>query len=153
MTVSPYETELRAMRMDEAKTLAEFEKERPYPWNKSQFLNLVESKTTTVLVWEENQTFIGYVVVQIVEEEAYLSNFFVHPSVRRQGYGQKFMRKIFSWCLHRGVQQITLDVDSSNASAVNLYKKMGFGLLQIRARAYPQGESAAVMRRTIGNSL
>jgi ribosomal protein S18 acetylase RimI-like enzyme len=42
---------------------------------------------------------------------------------------------------------LVLDVDPANAAAVALYNKTGFEIVERRARSYPRGEDALIMRK------
>lgn len=63
-----------------------------------------------------------------------LIQMFVHPTYQRQNIGEKLVHAIINEAFSNPeIEQITLGVVSTNAAAINLYKKMGFveyGLLK-----------------------
>ncbi|MCG3205404.1 MAG: hypothetical protein KCHDKBKB_02125 [Elusimicrobia bacterium] len=134
---------LRFLQAGEASLFSAWEaQERPYPWSERVF-----PKDT--LVFENDGQVIGFAVVRVVGEEAYLSNFMVASETRRRGWGEKILQKVMMWAGSQGARVLLLDVDIQNLPAINLYKKLGFEILQRREKSYPRGEAAFVMRRAI----
>ncbi|CAA0161368.1 GNAT domain [Arabidopsis suecica] len=50
----------------------------------------------------------------------------VKENCRRQGHGEALLRAAIDKCRSRKVQRVSLHVDPTRTSAVNLYKKLGF---------------------------
>ncbi|CAL9213582.1 unnamed protein product [Arabidopsis halleri] len=50
----------------------------------------------------------------------------VKENRRRQGHGEALLRAAIDKCRSRKVQRVSLHVDPTRTSAVNLYKKLGF---------------------------
>lgn len=138
------------MKPEEAALFAEWEKkERPYPWTKDHFLETMNAGSTQTLVLEEEGQAAGFIVVQLVETEAYLLNIMVSPLKRCQGKGQEMLEKALQWIKGKGGTEVFLDVDPKNTHAVDLYRKMNFKTVAERPRAYPDKEDAMMMKKTI----
>jgi ribosomal protein S18 acetylase RimI-like enzyme len=62
----------------------------------------------------------------------------------RRGIGKIMMLKCISWCKHRGVEQLELEVVTTNKSAVALYQSLGFVIYGIKKNAmkYSDGSYA-----------
>ena len=68
-----------------------------------------------------------------------------HPSFRKQGLMQKLLFNFVQKNLNNG-HTVSLEVHENNMSALNLYKKMGFGLIRTRKGYYRDGCSALVLQ-------
>ena len=134
---------LRTIRDGEAALFATWEAaERPYPWAAASF-------PANTLVEEHDGAPAGYAVLQVVGDEAYLSNLMIAPPFRRRGLGARMLQKVIMWAASNGAQRVMLDVDTANLPAITLYRKMGFEFIERRAQSYPRGEDAFIMRRQL----
>jgi len=141
---------LRWLCESDARTFSVWEKnERPYPWMPNHFIDTIHSTHQKTLVWETKDLLIGFVVVQIVEAEAYLLNVMVNPEKRGMGFGFQLLSKALDWVRQAGGRFLFLDVDPMNKAALRLYKKLDFETFGRRPRAYPRGEDSILMRKTL----
>src|SRR5690349_8830575 len=88
---------LRFMKAGEPAIFSKWEAdERPYPWTQPLCENALsdESRLVVLVAGDESDKAIGFAAVQIVEDEAYLSNLMIHPSFRRNGRATEFLQKI-----------------------------------------------------------
>ncbi len=140
---------LRAMRPAEAALFAALEAaDRPYPWSEASFIS-ANDVPSTMLVWEESEKVFGYAALQVVDEEAYLTNLMVPPPLRRCGIGGELLQKVMMWAREKSATRLLLDVAANNAPAVRLYERFGFRLLERRTGAYPRGEDALLMKKDL----
>jgi len=79
-------------------------------------------------------------------EEAHITILAVHPHYQRQGLGQALLVTLLTAARCRALERATLEVRSSNSSALSLYQKFGFKLAG-RRRGYYQdtGEDALIL--------
>jgi ribosomal-protein-alanine N-acetyltransferase len=130
------------MRPNDAEWMSAWERaERPYPWTPAQFTN--------TLIYKEDGVALGYLVVQVVHDEAHVQNIMVRPDARRRGIAEKMLREAEATALARGATYMVLDVDPQNVAAVRLYQKCGLRQMEERAASYPRGESALIMRKEL----
>ena len=115
-TESPTETKSRFLR-------------RCTSWMKKRF------RTGSFLwrcwVLDDGKRVLGHVSVQLFEKipnpvnepelHAYVTNFFVVPEMRNQGFGQGLLNK--AWCRARGTDAVILWATSGSRS---LYRRCGF---------------------------
>jgi GNAT superfamily N-acetyltransferase len=84
-------------------------------------------------VLDDGKRLLGHVSVQLFEKipnpvsepelHAYVTNFFVVPEMRNQGFGQGLLNKALSWCRARGTDAVILWATPGSRS---LYRRCGF---------------------------
>ena len=85
--------------------------------------------------------------LQLLEDEAEILIFGVHPEVRRQGIGQALLEHMRQILETSGCRAIFLEVRKSNVAAISLYQRFGFRETGMRKSYYADnGEDALVMR-------
>ncbi|MBR5130447.1 MAG: ribosomal protein S18-alanine N-acetyltransferase [Alphaproteobacteria bacterium] len=111
------------------------------PWTEHAFAMLLKLPTT--IGWCDEK---GFILCSHVLDEMEIITFCVHPSCRRQGYGELLLRTMFDYATNMNVSKIFLDVRIDNIGAIQLYKKMGFVENGIRKGYYKtrQGPKDAV---------
>lgn len=121
----------------------------PYP--KRLLLTLLALYPELFLVIEYENKIVGY-VAGIVRKDSYghIISLCVHPTYRRKGFGTKLVNALekgftekFNICKYR------LEVRISNIVAVNLYRKLGYQIVDIIPTYYPDGEDAYVMTKNL----
>lgn len=121
----------------------------PYP--KRLLLTLLALYPELFLVVEYENEVIGY-VVGIVRRDDYghMVSLCIHPMYRRKGFGASLVNKLekiftekFNICKYR------LEVRTSNMVAINLYRKLGYQIVDIIPSYYPDGEDAYVMVKNV----
>ena len=79
-----------------------------------------------------------------------INNIAVHPRVRSQGVGTRFLRFLLDYASSQGCREVTLEVRPSNDAALALYRKAGFIPVGRRKQYYTDThEDAIVMWRRI----
>ena len=68
---------------------------------------------------------------------------------KKQGYASKLMDYMLNDLKDNNVLSITLEVNVNNEKAINLYKKMGFNVINKRLNYYPNGEDGFLMYREV----
>jgi ribosomal-protein-alanine N-acetyltransferase len=71
----------------------------------------------------------------------------VLPEFRRQGIAREFMRQIEQWSEERGASAMMLEVEHTNAAAIELYQALGYMQISVRMNYYGLGNDALVMRK------
>ena len=85
-------------------------------------------------VLDDGDRLLGHVCVQLFEKipnpandepelHAYVTNFYVVPEMRRQGFGKRLLNKALSWCRARGTDAIILWATPGSKS---IYRQCGF---------------------------
>ncbi|GET31961.1 hypothetical protein PbJCM13498_08240 [Prolixibacter bellariivorans] len=77
------------------------------------------------LIYAEEEA-VGYVGIQIREQELFLSKYYVQSSQRGRGYGKEALDFIRQYARERKLKGISLTVNKFNSNSIAAYEKMGF---------------------------
>ena len=77
-------------------------------------------------VVEEGGRIRATAAVLLHEDAGELKSLYVHPSLRRQGWGERLTRLAVDYALSHGKQKMILWSDTRFLSAHRLYRRMGF---------------------------
>ncbi len=105
------------------------------PWSKNALSEELKNPDSHFLVVEKDGV-AGYIGVQEICGEAYITNIAVFGKYRKLGIGRALLRAASDGARARGCEFITLEVRVSNASAVSLYESEGFEKVGIRKNFY-----------------
>ena len=92
----------------------------------------------------------GFGAAMVNCDTADLLDIAVEPSLRKNGTGSALMQFMCDECKSRGVKEIFLEVRTTNAGAIALYKKFGFEQISVRKNYYSSPLcDGLVMRKTL----
>ncbi|MBD8026215.1 GNAT family N-acetyltransferase [Ureibacillus sp. Re31] len=101
----------------------------------SYFQQLLAESNCDILIAKENQTVIGFVVVEIkkspafesmVERKyAYINDFGVKSNYKRGGVGTTLFNACVEWSKEKGAQSLELNVWEFNEQAISFYERFG----------------------------
>lgn len=116
------------------------------PWSRQAFWDSIKSNDYEYIVAkDENENVMGYAGMQVVLDEAEITNIAVAYSFRRLGISQKLLETLFLLCKKRGVALLHLEVRESNEPARCLYEKNHFHIDGIRKNFYDRPKENAVL--------
>lgn len=117
------------------------------PWSRNGFLQEVRNPISHLwAIMDEDGTAGGHICFWMFEREIQLLNIAVHPEKRGRGLGSHLLREMIRVGIERGMEQIWLEVRTSNTKARRLYEKLGFLAVGRRLRYYQDtNEDAVVM--------
>lgn len=116
-----------------------------HPWTKDDFLYEAENENAHFLVAVSNDAVMGYIGVQEICREGYVTNVAVFPEFRRLGVAKALIEKALLDAEKRDCEFLTLEVRESNFPARSLYEKLGFCCVGIRKNFYRDPEESAVL--------
>ena len=93
----------------------------------------------------ENGAVLGYVGLEYVLDEGYISNIAVAPAARRRGIADMLLDGLESRARGLGLSFMTLEVRRGNAPARALYEKHGFAVAGERKNYYTRPREDAVL--------
>jgi ribosomal-protein-alanine N-acetyltransferase len=105
-------------------------------WTESQFAGSLALDTALALVAFEGGRAQGFILCQIVGDEAEILTFCVHPAARGRGIGTDLLNAVLAAAKQQKAHRIFLEVAVDNAAALALYNKTGFRITGKRHRYY-----------------
>ena len=105
------------------------------PWSEKALSEELSNVNSHFLVAVNDGVF-GYIGVQEICGEAYITNVAVLGKHRKKGIGRNLLRAAVNGAKSRGCEFITLEVRESNESAISLYESEGFEVAGIRKNFY-----------------
>ena len=93
-----------------------------------------------------NAAIIGYINFMNVAGEIQLDHVAVRKTCRREGIGRMLLQQMMEVAVSLGINALTLEVRSSNQTAIQLYERFGFVVKGCRKGYYNgTGEDALIM--------
>ncbi len=77
-----------------------------------------------------NDEFVGFIDIQITNDDAIIAGIAVKPEFRNQSIGTQLTEKALEYFKKNGCKKIILEVSNNNINAVKLYEKFGFNFLR-----------------------
>jgi ribosomal-protein-alanine N-acetyltransferase len=119
----------------------------PTPWSLAMFVLELSKPSGICLAAVNDESLVGYLVCSRYDQVWHLMNVAVDPTARRSGLASLLLDEMLE---RTGSDEpITLEVRTSNMSAIALYERFGFKAAGTRRRYYADtGEDALIMWRT-----
>lgn len=118
------------------------------PWSYNAFRQELIDGKSFFKVLKVNSIAVGYVLMNCVCGEGYITNLAVDSAFRKHGLGSMILEDCISYALENGLTLISLEVRESNASAIKLYSSKNFEVVGIRKNFYRKPlEDAYIMTR------
>ncbi len=105
------------------------------PWSEKSLSEELENENSHFLVAVSDKV-LGYIGVQEICGEAYITNIAVFREYRACGIGRALLKSACSGAKERNCEFITLEVRESNVAAISLYESEGFEKAGIRKNFY-----------------
>lgn len=103
-------------------------------WTEDDFRKCLRQRNCIIMVAEQGEKVVGYVVYELNRTYIRLLNFAVAPSSRRQGVGTALLQKMrYKLCSHRR-EKLTVTVRESSDTALLFFRAGG-----LRAVAFERG--------------
>ena len=117
------------------------------PWSEKSIASELTNPLSLWLVAVEDDRVAGYVGSQSVMGESDMMNVAVHPDFRRQGVAEKLVLELVAALAKNDNHCLTLEVRSSNVSAISLYEKLCFAQVGLRKNYYRNPKEDALILR------
>lgn len=121
-------------------------------WSEPVFADCLTDIYFAEQAFEQNEAqgeVCGYFIGLLVAGEATLMDIGLATEKRGRGWGLALLERFLLCCRERRAGCVWLEVRASNQTAINLYQRAGFELIETRKNYYPLGEGredALVMR-------
>lgn len=140
---------IRPMRLEDLEQVEAIEQQCfSDPWTLDSLRYELEGNpfsTPYVILDDQKQTIIGYAHLWITFEQAQLANIAIAPQYRKQHKGSLLLQHLIEIARAQECETMTLEVRTSNQSAIALYEKFGFSPINVIKRYYSDGEDAILM--------
>ena len=138
---------IRSAKPSDAAWIAELEQQLfSDAWSEKMITDCLLKGYYRVLVCvDRSDMVLGYLISTHVAGESELLRIGVDPEHRGRGYGKRLMRAFVQACEEGDCPEAFLEVRASNASAIRLYEKFGFGAVGTRKNYYHNPEEDACL--------
>ena len=138
---------IREATLNDIRDIVEIEsKSFPYPYPITLFITYLTLFPRYFLVCEYCSKIIGYVIGVVNREGCgHIVSVAVDPKFRGQGVGKLLMKNLEDRMVRDGIRRFKLEVAVSNSIAVNMYKSLGYKIVGVIEKYYPNGEDAYLM--------
>jgi len=115
------------------------------PYTEDMICRQLQSDTYVLGVAVYQEMIVGYLGLQYILDEGYITNVAVLPDFRRN----KIASCLLAWLIEEGKKRqlsfLTLEVRQSNAAAKALYERMGFSVVGERKNYYAKPKENAIL--------
>lgn len=105
------------------------------PWSENALAEELKNENSHFLAAVSHE-LLGYIGVQEICGEAYITNVAVFPEFRKSGIGRALLNAAVIGAKSRGCEFITLEVRESNIPAIMLYESEEFEKVGVRKNFY-----------------
>ncbi|MFA5691981.1 MAG: GNAT family N-acetyltransferase [Acholeplasmataceae bacterium] len=112
----------------------------------SFLLNELKNKdSSNILVYELENTIIGYLSYRFNENKAELLNFLIDSKYQTKGYGTKFFNFFIEDLKKREINSLILEVRSKNLKAISFYKNYNYKLINTFKNHYKDDDALVLL--------
>ena len=115
-------------------------------WNYSLLKDELENSNSKYIVAKSNNEIIGFAGIKIFIDTADIMNIVVKKSWRNHGVGSLLLDNLIFLCKNLHLNSLSLEVNSKNISAINLYKKFEFNQIHIRKNYYKDSDAIIMLK-------
>ena len=116
----------------------------------NSYIDILEEEKTnpylTYCFYLGNNKILGYITYLDIYDRFEISNIYVLREFRGNGIASKMLQFVIDEGLNKKINNITLEVNSKNTSAIALYHKYGFKEVAIRS-GYYSGTDGILMEK------
>lgn len=127
------------------------------------FMNLFRRFPKTFIVAKNDGETVGYIMCRIetgipsfkilgITKKGHVISIAVLPEHQKKGLGFSLVQEAMQAMIGYNAKECYLEVRTSNQSAVELYKKLGFEVIRTIKNYYADGEDAFVMARHLSST-
>lgn len=117
-------------------------------WKSADFTSLILDPHVLTLVARHSNP-IGFLMMREAAGESEILSIAVLKKHQGQGIATKLIKAIWSQLALKKVEEVFLEVASTNAPALKLYANLGFKEVGMRKSYYGAGENALILKRKL----
>ena len=112
-------------------------------WSIENLKSELENPSSKCIVSKSESKIVGFAGIWFSVDDVHITNIVVHKDFRHQGIGSMLLEKLIE--LAKVKTSLTLEVNTKNEYAINLYLKYGFQNLGIRKKYYKGIDDAYIL--------
>ena len=116
-----------------------------HPWSEKSLREELDNDQAHFLCAVADGCVVGYIGVQEIVGEAYITNVAVLPQFRRNGVAAALLHNLFEFANESCFEFLSLEVRKSNTAAIKLYEKAGFVPVGSRKNFYSEPREDAII--------
>jgi len=120
------------------------------PWSEKMFSEEISGKFSHYYVAEVGGCAVAYMGMWALSGEGHITNIAVAKAYRRQGIAKALLNRFIEIAKEENLEFMTLEVRTSNAPAIALYKSFGFEQVGVRKKYYDNSEDALLLTKFFG---
>lgn len=121
-------------------------------YSKEQLLYEYKENPFAKILVNEDKEVNGFLIYMVTFNSATIIQIAVDPKVRKKGIATKLLEVMDKELLKQGygkVENVTLEVRSTNKHAIKLYSKNGYKKNHIKKKYYDNGDDAIYMMKVL----
>ncbi len=115
-------------------------------WNMNILKSELESPSSYYIIAKYENTIVGFAGINLILDESHIANIVVRKDFRKNHIGSKLLEALINKAKSTA-SSITLEVNTKNLPAINLYKKYDFEILVTRKKYYNNTYDAYIMTK------
>ena len=118
-------------------------------WNISTLKSELQNPNSQYIIAKLNDEIVGFGGIWKAVDDIHITNIVVKKNFRRQNIGSILLKQLISLAKQQNIVSITLEVNSNNIPAQNLYEKFGFKIVGLRKKYYNNTDDAIIMTKDL----
>ena len=119
-------------------------------WNYNIFKGELENPNSKYIACKLNNKIVGYAGIWKSVDDVHITNIVTRKTCRNKGIAIKMLESLIELAKQeKDITSITLEVNSNNIAAKNLYKKFGFNVVGLRKKYYNNIDDALIMTKDL----
>jgi ribosomal-protein-alanine N-acetyltransferase len=122
----------------------------PNPWSETSWNNFLshQNNYTLIIYYNDDENLIGFCLYALssIEKLAHLLKILIIPEFRGKSLGKEILQISAIKLLSEGLEDIYLEVEETNTSAIKSYRKFGLNTIHSKKNFYGEARNAIIMK-------
>ena len=118
-------------------------------WTPSILKSELENENSHYIVAIENEKILGFAGIIVSLDDTEITNIVTRKDERKKGIGKLLLDTLINMTKKLGREEISLEVNEKNVTAINLYKSANFEQVGLRKKYYNGQDNAIIMTKKI----